>query len=246
MKDNFSKQADLYAQYRPAYPDALIRQILQHVNERNVAWDCATGNGQAAHLLSKYFDTVYATDISANQLAKAVRADNIHYAVGTAEETSFDNNMFNLITVAQAIHWFHFSKFYAEVKRTGKPGCILAVIGYGLVETSGKLQEQIRHFYKHIVGPYWDKERTYVDEAYTTIPFPFIELEPLQMRTGIEWSFEQLIGFLNTWSAVQHYIQANDTNPVDLVYADLKAAWGDDTVRYFYFPIFTRIGRIDK
>jgi len=246
MKDNFSKQADLYAQFRPTYPGAVFTHVMQYVNERNTAWDCATGNGQAAKELARYFDTVYATDISEKQIQNAVHRDNIIYKIESAENNSFNDDMFDLITVAQAIHWFDFTRFYNEVKRTSKPGGILAVIGYGLVQTSSKLNDAILHFYQNTVGPYWDKERKYIDENYQTIPFPFEELEPIQLHSEYEWNLDRLIGYLNTWSSVQHYIKANHSNPVDLVYNDLKDAWDNEPVKLFYFPIFVRIGRINK
>ena len=246
MKDNFSQQADLYAQFRPTYPEAVFTHLMKYVKEHNAAWDCATGNGQAAKTLANYFDTVYATDISEKQIANAVQRNNIIYKIEGAENTSFPDNMFDLITVAQAIHWFNFDKFYSEVKRTAKPGGVLAVIGYGLMQTRGKLNDAILHFYQDIVGAYWDKERRYIDENYQTIPFPFDELEPVQLHNQYEWNFDQFVGYLNTWSAVQHYIKANNKNPVDLYQNELKEAWGNKQTEIFSFPILLRIGRINK
>ncbi len=246
MKDNFSKQSDLYAQFRPTYPEAVFTYLMQFVKGRNAAWDCATGNGQAAKSLASYFNTVYATDISANQLANAIRKDNIIYKIESAENTTFSDDMFDLITVAQAIHWFDFDQFYREVKRTAKPGGILAVIGYGLIKTNGKLNDAILHFYQNIIGPYWDKERRYIDENYKTIPFPFTEVEPIQISCKLEWNFDQLIGYLNTWSAVQHFIKVNNVNPVDTFYDDLKKAWNEEINKLFFFPILLRIGKVEK
>ena len=117
MKDNFSRQSDIYAKYRPAYPQQLYDFIFQHVAGKQAAWDCATGNGQAAKELAKVFDKVYATDISQKQIENAVQQPNIFYSVQPAEQTNFPNNSFDLITVAQALHWFRFDDFYAEVKR---------------------------------------------------------------------------------------------------------------------------------
>ncbi|CAN5706015.1 class I SAM-dependent methyltransferase [soil metagenome] len=246
MKDNFSKQSDLYVQYRPTYPPELFANIFQFVKQKNIAWDCGTGNGQVAKVLAQYFTTVYATDISIDQIKNAANADKIIYTIESAEQTSFADNSFDLITVAQAIHWFDFNKFYSEVKRTAKPGGILAVIGYGLIQTSGKLTDAILYFYRNIVGPYWDKERKYIDENYQTIPFPFAELEPVQLNNFFEWNFDELIGYLNTWSAVQHYIKANNKNPVDLYQNELKDAWGDKQIEIFSFPILLGIGKIEK
>src|SRR5947209_15554910 len=105
-KDLFSSQADVYAKYRPTYPQELFDYILRFVKERESVWDCATGNGQAANVLANYFQTVEATDISEAQLKNAVKKENIYYQICPAERTPFADNSFDLITVATAYHWF--------------------------------------------------------------------------------------------------------------------------------------------
>ena len=243
MKDNFSAQAHAYAQYRPYYPDEMIQYILSFVSNHDAVLDVATGNGQVAAALAPYFKKVYGTDISEKQLQNAKTAPNIYYSIGSAEDTGFDNEQFDLVTVAQAIHWFSFDNFYAEVRRIVKPGGIFAVLGYGLFNTNAETDKIIVHFYKNIVGPYWDAERKYIDDNYTTIPFPFNEIKTKQFENNFTWTFEQLIGYLNTWSAVQHYVNANGVNPVDAIYPDLKTSW-EHADKKVTFPLLLRIGKL--
>jgi len=243
MKDNFSNQSEQYAKFRPTYPDELYQLLLSLIKIKDSAWDCGTGNGQVAHELSKHFKEVYATDNSENQIKNAIQQPNIFYKVERAEQTSFSGKSFDLITVAQAIHWFEFDAFYKEVERTIKPNGILAVIGYSLPDIDEQTNGIIKKFYHHVVGTYWDAERKYVDEHYRTILFPFKEIESPQFYSSYEWTLDQMVGYLNTWSAVQHYIKAKKQNPVDLIYDDLKGVWkqGTKTVR---FPILLRIARL--
>ena len=134
MKDRFSSGSQLYQLARPSYPASLIQEILKHVVTPQFAWDCGAGSGQLTQLLAPHFDTVVATDISVHQLQHAPYFENVSYQVQSAEHTSFAEQSFDLITVAQAIHWFDFDGFYAEVLRTLRPEGILAVIGYGLIQ----------------------------------------------------------------------------------------------------------------
>ncbi|MES2003656.1 MAG: class I SAM-dependent methyltransferase [Bacteroidota bacterium] len=240
MKDNFSDHSKAYAQFRPHYPDDLFVYLLSLVKEKSRAWDCGTGNGQIAGVLSAHFSDVYATDISSQQLEQAVQKPNLHYSVQPAEKTTFPDHEFNLVTVAQAIHWFRFEDFYAEVKRVLKPGGLFAVIGYGLVQTEPALQKIIDHFYTKIIGSYWDAERHYIDEGYQTIPFPFAEINTPIFEMAFHWNFEQLIGYLGTWSAVRHYRKQNNEDPVLLIKEQLADAWIDSAS--FSFPLFLRIG----
>lgn len=243
MKDNFSKQAALYAQFRPTYPQELYDFLLPIVPDLGVAWDCGTGNGQVAAELAGYFEKVYATDISIKQLNNAIQKANIIYSVTPAEQASFPNKTFDLITVAQAIHWFDFEKFYSEVKRTLKPDGIIAVIGYGLIKTEPGLSKVINYLYRDVLGNYWDKERKYIDENYQTIPFPFNELPTPELSVSYKWSLEQLVGYLNTWSAVQHYITQNGKDPVGLIIDDLSNVCGPTSIDV-NFPTLLRVGKI--
>ncbi|HXB44307.1 MAG TPA: class I SAM-dependent methyltransferase [Puia sp.] len=246
-KDLFSGQAALYAKYRPSYPAALIDYVLSFVKGKRTAWDCATGNGQAALLYADYFEKVFATDISEKQIAEAPPHPKIIYCLCEAEKTLFPDNSFDLITVAQAYHWFQFDAFLKEVKRVARNNCVIAVWGYGLaIALDEKIQELVQHFYIDVVGKYWDAERRYVDEKYATLPFGFNSLPSREFRIDVQWDAEELLGYFNTWSSVQHFIRANGYNPVDEITDKIKLKWEDGQKKSFYFPIFLLIGRIQQ
>jgi SAM-dependent methyltransferase len=243
MKDNFSEQSELYSKFRPDYPDEMVDFILKNTLELEEAWDAGTGNGQLAHALSMDFKTVFATDISSRQLENSVQRPNITYKTEPAEQTSFSDHKFDLITVAQAIHWFDFDKFYQEVKRTLKPEGIIAVVGYNLLSVSREIDEILSVFYSQIVGRYWEEERKYIDDQYKTIPFPFDEIKAPEFSHSCQWSLEQLMGYLNTWSAVQHFIEEQTFNPTILIEDELQSAWGDSKTKKINFPILLRLGK---
>lgn len=244
MKDNFSKQAVDYSKFRPQYPDKMIEYVISFVNNKSTALDIATGNGQVAHKLSAHFKKVYATDISQKQLDNAIQSENVIYSKEPAENTSFENQKFDLIVVAQAVHWFDFDIFYKEIYRILKPDGIFTVLGYGLFTTNTDSDKILKHFYYDIVGPYWDAERKYLDENYETIPFPFEEIPAEKFENQFTWTFETLIGYLQTWSSVQHYISKNNKNPIDLIYDDLKVSWQKNDQKVI-FPLLLRIGKLN-
>jgi ubiquinone/menaquinone biosynthesis C-methylase UbiE len=247
-KDLFSNQAATYSKYRPSYPSALIEYITGFVKEKNTVWDCATGNGQAAVLLASHFKKVIATDTSEKQIGLAVQKENIVYSIAKAEQTDFADNSFDLITVAQAFHWFYFDAFEKEVKRVAKPESVIAVWGYNIPQCNNEnLNILITHFYTDIVGKYWDAERKYVDESYQTVPFNFAELPSKTFSIKVQWDKNDLQGYFNSWSSVQHFIKANLYNPVDEIAAQVQTAWPPDKDKLlFTFPVFMRIGRIIK
>lgn len=242
-KDFFSGHAKLYATFRPTYPAELYEFIFEHVNEFSTAWDCATGNGQVAQHLSHRFKKVFATDISSQQLDNAVKADNIIYSVQSAENTNFQNQSFDLITVGQALHWFDLEKFYTEVRRVAKPDSLLAVWGYALCTVSPEIDKHFLQFYHQVVGPYWDSARKMVEEEYRTIPFPFQEIKAPTFTIQVMWTLEQFLGYLSTWSATQKYIKANGHDPVPSIMEKIKHHWiGERTVT---FPVFLKLGKIN-
>jgi len=242
MKDNFSSHSDKYARYRPQYSNDIVEFIVSQVTNRNLAWDVGTGNGQLAIKLADYFKEVQATDISENQLANAMRKPNIIYSNQPAEQTNFSKHQFDLITVAQAIHWFDLPRFYAEVKRTLKQGGLFAALGYQLCQIEG-MDDLILEFYSKKVGPYWDPERKIIEQEYRTVPFPFDDLGTNHFQLLNHWSLDDLLGYLHTWSAVRHYEKANGNNPVTEFEEKFNAMWGNDPVKRVVTPVFIRMGR---
>jgi ubiquinone/menaquinone biosynthesis C-methylase UbiE len=246
MKDNFSSQAETYSKYRPTYPHELFDFILSNTGYKGNAWDCGTGNGQTAKELSRYFENVFATDISEKQIEKGCKSENIFYSIQPAEKTSFADNIFDLVTVSQALHWFDPDKFYSEVKRTAKPGGWIAVWTYTLPSISPPIDELIHtKFYKEILGEYWDAERKLVDEKYGTISFPFREIECPLFEIKFGWTQKELEGYLNSWSAVQKFILANRINPVDNVMNQVKIFWKEERMKVV-FPVYMRMGQVEK
>lgn len=242
MKDRFSAHANQYAQFRPTYPPELYEFIFKQVHDFDAAWDCGTGNGQAARDLSKKFKKVFATDLSTKQLENAYWADNIFYSVAN-EKSSFTDNSFDLITVAQAAHWFNMEIFSEEVKRVSKPNGVVALWGYGLLSIHPEIDLLIHHFYSQIVGPFWDKERRHIDEHYKNLYFPFQEIQSPAFVITVLWTLAQLEGYLTTWSAVQKYIGVYNQNPVDDLISQIKIFWKDER-QTVTFPLFLRLGGI--
>jgi len=245
MKDLFSTHSGQYNIYRPRYPQELFDFVVSVVQKRKLAWDCGTGNGQVATELANYFDHVYATDISQNQLDEAPNRKNISYSVQSAEQTNFPDHQFDLITTAQAIHWFDIDAFYSEVTRTIINDGIFAVIGYGLAETFPAADAIINRFFSKILGPYWDEERHYLNKKYQTLPFPFREIESPEFSITYNWDFKHVIGYIGTWSAVEHYKNRTEKDPMKLISEELKQCWEDQT-HSVTFPIYTRVARIEK
>lgn len=246
-KDLFSKQSDLYARYRPTYPKELYDYILSFVKEKNTAWDCATGNGQAAVVLADHFKKVIATDISSAQIEKATPKKNIEYLVCPAESTPFEKNTFDLVTVAQAYHWLKWNEFKIEVTRVSKPGAIIGIWAYYQRFTDDeKIDKAVHDFYENITKPYWDYERKYVDERYATVEFDYDLLPVKQFETVLNWQREDLIGYISSWSAIQKFIKANGHSPIPIIEEEINKVWPEGEVKKVTFPIHLKLGRVSK
>lgn len=245
-KDLFSSQSDLYARYRPTYPRELFEYIISFVKEKNMAWDCATGNGQAAVALSTCFKKVVATDISPAQIEKATSKQNIEYLVCPAESTPFAENTFDLITVAQAYHWLKWDEFRKEVIRTAKPGAVMAIWTYSRQITEGdKIDAAIRHFYENIIKPYWDYERKYVEEKYEHVSFDYEPLPSKNFETVLHWKKEDLAGYISSWSAVQKFVKTNGYSPVPDLEKEIEKLWPEGETKKVVFPIYLKLGRVE-
>lgn len=244
FKDHFSTASDRYAAYRPAYPATLFEWLARQCSSQEIAWDCATGTGQAARGLAAHFRRVIASDASARQIAHAPRDARIDYRVAPAEHSGLDATSVDLVTVAQAAHWFDLPRFYAEVLRVLKPGGLLALWGYGRVALTPELDAPFAHFYSGIVGPYWPPERALIDDAYRSLEFPFEPVAAPAFDIEGEWTLSRLIDYVGTWSAVKRYQTDRGSDPLPALHAALQPAWGDPArARPLCWPLFMRAGR---
>lgn len=245
FKDNFSTQSDAYHKYRPSYPKELFEYLSSLCNSHDLAWDCGTGNGQSAAGLANYFQKVYATDPSEPQIKNAVSHPKIFYKVEKAENNSLKNNSVDLITVAQALHWFDFDLFYSEVNRVLKPKGIFAAWTYGLPQISLEIDAVTHHFHDTIVGEFWQKENQFVSDEYKTIPFPFNEIETPSFQFQKKITLEDLKGLFLSWSATQRYKDQNGTNPVSEIENDLQDLWKNSKkTKLATWNIFLKVGRL--
>lgn len=245
-KKRFSKQADLYAKYRPDYPEEIYKFIFEHLNQQKIAWDCATGSGQVAGYLASHFDQVFANDISEEQLSYAPEKGNITYLNTPAEHSGLPENVFNLITIAQAIHWLDFDQFYDEVRRTARKNALLAVIGYGMVRIDEQSNTVIDNLYERAFQEYFNENRRYLDNRYQNIPFPFDEITSPAFEKHYNWSIDELEGYFNSWSAIQRIKSEKGYNPADDTIAELKNVLDNSENFEVTFPIFMRLGRVKE
>ena len=244
FEDHFSKSAETYAQYRPHYPPALFAYLAEQVQEHGLAWDCATGSGQAARDLVARFDRVIATDASAEQVSRAEPHDRIAYRVEPAEQTSLAARSVDLVTVAVAVHWFDFERFYQEARRVLKPDGVIAVWTYHRPQISPELDSLIAALEVEILGDFWPERIHYLQEHYQTLPFPFEELSPPAFTIQAEWNLDQMLGFLNSWSAVRRYQEQRAIHPLRMIWTDFLAAWGESgQPRLIRWPLYLRVGR---
>lgn len=207
-------------------------------------WDCACGSGQATHDLARRFGKVMATDASKEQIASVTPNPKVEFRVALAEQSGLADQSVELITVAQAIHWFDLEKFYVEARRVLKPNGMLAAWGYGINVVEGDVVNQlVQDFYANVVGPYWPPSRKLIEDGYRSIPFPFTEITPPEFRMEARWTMEQLLGYFSTWSATTRYIKAQAQNPLEPLAMKLELVWGNPgSPRRVVWPLSLRIG----
>jgi SAM-dependent methyltransferase len=245
MANHFGAHAREYHRFRPTYPLELSERLADLSPDRRLAWDCGTGNGQAAVQLARRFARVIATDASQEQIVEAESHPFVEYRVAPAERSGLEGSSVDLVTVAQALHWFDLDRFYAEVRRVARPRAVLAVWCYSLMESAAEIDREILHFYTAVVGPYWPKERVHVDALYRDLPFPFEEIAMPSLAMECEWTLADVLGYVDTWSPVRIYRRERGADPLAELAEPLARAWGSAEVRRrVRFPLHFRVGRM--
>lgn len=227
FKDHFSDKSANYAKYRPRYPDALFDHLAGLCDRQDLAWDCATGNGQSALGLARHFRHVIATDASAAQIDAAIPHPAVSYRVAPAEQGGLDEDSVDLLAVGQALHWFDLAKFFAEAQRAVRPGGVVATWSYRMCTVDDTVDAVLDELYSGIVASFWPPERDIVDNEYRDIefPVPLIEVPAFEMR--LTWAVDDMLGYLRTWSASKRYENQHGEDPVSIIETPLRDTWGD-------------------
>jgi SAM-dependent methyltransferase len=242
--DLFSEVSERYAAIRPHYPDALFARLAVLTPAKERAWDCATGNGQAALGLARWFERVDATDASAKQLEHATAHPRIRYTVATAEASLLPDASVDIVTVAQALHWLDRPSFFAEAKRVLKPGGLIAVFGYTWFYISQEIDALVNEHLLQPAAPYWLPYNQLLWDGYRTVEFPFEELTPPRLAIYVRWNLEQVLAYYLTSSGPRAAIRALGNAFLLRAQALLRDAWGDpDQPRQVVMPLGVRIGR---
>lgn len=242
FKDHFSDAPEGYARYRPTYPAELFSFLASLAPATREAWDCATGSGQVAVALADHFESVIATDASAAQIGAADAHPRVNYVVASAEESGLERASADLVTVGQAYHWFDAARFNAEARRVLRDDGVLAIWCYEICTVNKACDAVIDHLYTELTGPFWPPERAMIEDGYRSVDLPGPPVEAPEFEMSLEWSAEDMLGYLGTWSASRRYAAAHQQDPVALIAADLRSAWGDGK-RMVTWPLRLRICR---
>ena len=240
----FTTVAREYANFRPGYPPELFAWLARVSPSVDAVWDCGCGSGQASRALAGYFTQVHATDVAAEQIAAAKPQPRVQYSVARAEDSGLPDASVDLVTVAQALHWFDVDAFYAEARRVARPGALLVVWNYPRPKfVSAELDRRFLEFYSGVVGPYWPAERRHIEANYSTLPFPFEQIEAPPFGLKLEWNLEQVLGYVSSWSATTRYRQALGADPVPLLAESLGDIWpGAGASVPLHMPLGLRAG----
>ncbi len=245
FKDHFSRQADIYLKARPTYPENLFEYLSSISPTRELCWDCATGNGQAAISLAKYFNKVIATDGSERQIYHAIVTQNVEYRIATAEESGLEDSSIGLITVATAAHWFNHDLFYREAIRVARPDGILAVWTYSEATISPEIDELMEWFMYEYLYDYWPDGRWYVRNKYQTLPFPFEPVQTPHFFCWMKWSKQQWLNYVMSWSSYTNYAAKHKSDPIGILLPKLNSLWNEGEVKEVMWPLHLKCARLN-
>lgn len=243
IDDHFSPLARAYARGRFGYPPALYQFLAAHCPAPDRAWDCGTGSGQAALDLTREFSNVIATDISLPLLQLAPAHPRIDYRAVSAEASGLPAASMDLVTVAQALHWFDLPRFWRETARVLKPGGLLAFWGYTWPLASPAIDGVLAEF-RTVIAPHWPAKSELLQEEYRTVTPPFPEIECPHFVAEVDWMLEDYLAHWHSWSAVRYHREQFQFDLVARFAPRLQAAWPASGTMRVTWPLHLRVFRV--
>lgn len=251
--DHFSDRADRYAEHRPTYPPALAAALAELATGRGLLWDAGCGPGRLTRLLAPHFRRVIGTDASRAQLAGARRPSSqpeggrIAYLCSLAERAPIASGTVDLVTAAQAAHWFDLEPFYREVRRMAAPGARVALVTCGPPSVGPEVDPVLDGFHDDVLADHWPPQSRHVAARYRSLPFPFEELETPELTLEEQWSATDLLGYVGTWSGTRALERDEGSEALEAFRDDLLEAWGDpERVQSVRWPLTVRAGIIAR
>lgn len=242
---DFSGVAASYAAVRPGYPPQLFAWLASLVSARDVAWDAATGSGQAALGLATHFERVIATDHSEAQILHARPHPRVEYRVAPAEASALPAGSIDLVVAAAALHWFDLPRFYREVRRVAREGAVLAAWTYHVAHAEPPLGAVLWPFYRDVVAPHFAAGARLVDDRYRGIELPGRPLEAPSFEVSALWSASDVLRFVATWSGVQSYLRKTGRDPVAQLAGPLETLFGTlDSRHEVRWPLYLHASRL--
>lgn len=240
---HFLTGADSYALHRPTYPPDIATALADLCPARRLAVDVGCGTGQFSVLLGDCFDAVLGSDVSPDQIAHARPHPRVSYIVSPAEQPCTTPGSADLIVAAQAAHWFDLPAFYDTARNMGAPGAVIALVTYGVLDIADPADGRFQQFYWRDIAPYWPSERKHVEQGYRAIDFPFEEIAFPSCAIVRDWTLDQLLGYVDTWSASRQAIKAGAEILIEEFRSDMRAVWGDpERTCRITWPLTGRIG----
>lgn len=225
----FESKSDLYAAARPLYPDTLFEYIASLTDQHEAAWDCASGNGQAAIGLARHFDHVEATDVSKGQISNAFENKKIRYSLQPVEKTEFQDGQFDLVNVAQALHWFDFENLWGEVNCVLKSDGVFIAYSYAWSNVNPEIDEAVEQHLRKVIEPYWAPNNRLCWDRYRTVKFPFEIIDSPIFDLKNNWDLEQYFNYFHTWSATRRCMDERGSYFVEQAKQHVMKLWGDPT-----------------
>jgi ubiquinone/menaquinone biosynthesis C-methylase UbiE len=226
-----SWDAGEYVRSRPDYPAAaftIVREAYEAARAASptlaapgdaVAADIATGSGQFARGLARSFGTVIGIDALSSQVEAgkaAAPAPNISFRLGTAEATGLPDASVDILTTAEALHWFDIPAFYAEAARVLKPGGLIVIAGYrsSAIVNNAAADAAFQEVWGPILAPYWHPRVTIMEALYRGHEPPASLFDEVTRHDGVlrihrRWSAEQTTAFARSWSGYAAYLDAH-------------------------------------
>ena len=131
------------------------------------------------------------------------------------------------------------------MRRLLTPGVVIALRLYDHCRINIELDVLSREYSEKTVVEYWPIENRKAWNFEESVDFPFERIKTPEFLLKVNWSLDEYLKYLYTWSSTQNYISKTGKDPIKVIYNRFRKLWkNENEKKEIIWKLVMKVGRV--